>query len=156
MVLLNSGMIIYEILLIIQQHTVIHTDLPLWYMIADITVTGILLIEMLLSIAILHAFNLCKYLRHWECWVDMVVVTLSIGCCIMYYIDLTSESMDNLTMLFVRIIRDVFRIGRTLWFFKMLYSNLIRLESRRKKSAHSRSHRLSWKSHGLHGHDQSL
>eukprot|EP01084_Bolivina_argentea_P177484 306908_1 len=132
MVLLNSNLIIYEGILIIRQHSVMHTDLPFWYMICDFIVTIILLFEMVWIFISIHNCSLYKYFKSgWECWIDIIVLILSIGCCAAYYVDITSTDIDNLTMLFVRVIRDIIRIIRCLWFFKMLYSNLITLKIRK-------------------------
>ena len=128
MILLNSGLIIYEIILIIKDESLMHTKLPLWYMVCDFIITIILFIEMLFIFGAIYKYNICSYFKSgWECWIDIVVLILSIGCCAAYYFDFTTADVDNLTMLFVRVIRDIIRIVRCLWFFKMLYSNLIRL-----------------------------
>ena len=151
MILLNSGLIIYEIILIIQDKSLMHTQLPLWYIICDFIITIILFFEMLFTVAAIYKGNICKYFKSgWECWIDVIVLILSVGCCAAYYFDFADADIDNLTMLFVRVIRDIIRIVRCLWFFKMLYSNLIRLGIRKNTMMSFRGEPLlankAWKS----------
>merc|ERR1711971_338446 len=117
MVSLNSTLIIYEIALVIRDHSIVQTTLPIWYIYTDIAVTAILFIEMAFAIAAIH-----DWIRRWESWIDLLVLFLSIACCVAYLFDLENANIDNLTMLFVRICRDLIRVVRCVWFFKMLYS----------------------------------
>jgi len=62
MITLNTFLIIWEIILILKERSFIDSRLPLWYMICDLFITMVLLIEILFHISGVYRCNLCIFL----------------------------------------------------------------------------------------------
>eukprot|EP01083_Nonionella_stella_P176430 617285_1 len=127
LVLLNIYLIIYEAILLSTSKGYLDTSLPLSFFICDVLITVVLSLEVLLHWHIGYMCNCYQYLckSTMDNKIDAVVMVLSVLCCILYSTDFdNSEDMDNFLFLGIRITRDVIRIIRCYFFFRLLHENL--------------------------------
>ena len=129
MVILNTTLIGYEVGTSIKNKSFI-VILPDWYIISDIVITLTLLFEIFINIFALYNCNIYEYIcAKWDNIIDIIVFILSVGLCLMYIVYPHDNDLDNLSLLILRIFRDVIRIIRCIWFFRFLYLNYINLET---------------------------
>jgi len=81
-------------------------------------------------IDVIYAFFCCA---NWTNRTDILVFILSIAGCAVYIVDFNHKNdsltdAGNLAILILRCARDVIRVIRCIWFFRLLYSTMIRLD----------------------------
>eukprot|EP00484_Ammonia_sp_Unknown_P020988 CAMPEP_0197031870 /NCGR_PEP_ID=MMETSP1384-20130603/10717_1 /TAXON_ID=29189 /ORGANISM="Ammonia sp." /LENGTH=355 /DNA_ID=CAMNT_0042461447 /DNA_START=197 /DNA_END=1264 /DNA_ORIENTATION=- len=146
MVLINSSLIIYEVVLMVNSHsftTYYDAQLPLIYSIFDILLTLILFIEISLHLTAIYKCHVCNYFKYsHEHKMDILVFFLSLFLCILYIFDAFGVGdMDNISFLALRMIRDVMRFIRCVIFAKFLWDSIVQLHSPQKTGG--KRHKLS-------------
>ena len=131
LVLLNLFLIIYQVIIVWNEgfDYYIHSKqhLPLIFFVCDLIITVILIIEVVLHWYIGYLCSCQQYLcfSTWDNKVDLVVMILSVLCCIFYATDFAGSSdIEEFVFLGIRILRDIIRILRCYFFFKLLRGNL--------------------------------
>ena len=134
LLLLNLFLIVYEVILILESGAFDkyfrNTHLPDVFFICDLLITFILIVEVLLHWSIGYMCSCREYIGNstWDNKVDVIVMTLSILCCILYITDYYGSAdildVDNMMFLIIRVIRDAIRITRCIFFFRLLQENL--------------------------------
>ncbi|ETO27498.1 hypothetical protein RFI_09635 [Reticulomyxa filosa] len=107
MVIINTFLIIYEALLSIHDHSLI-VNLPWWYVVLDVFILFVLFVEIMFHCSAYqcHVKEYCS--SGCENVVDIIVFVISAIGCALYLIT-----------------RDIIRIIRCIWFFRLLYTNMI-------------------------------
>ena len=133
LVLLNLFLIVYQVIIVWNEglsyylHSKHSAPMPIIFFVCDLIITAILIIEVVLHWSIGYLCSCQQYLCYstWDNKVDLVVMILSVLCCIFYATDFAGSSdIDNFVFLAIRIMRDIIRIVRCYFFFKLLRGNL--------------------------------
>ena len=133
-VLINIIFTIYEIIYMIQTKS--YLQLPSkTFIIFDIIITLILLIEILLNIILGYQCKCIEFICYstYDNFIDTIIGIVSILDCVIIYIIMfhlikTNDynNIENISFLFVRIIRDFIRILRCIYFVKYLSTNIVK------------------------------
>lgn len=158
MVVINTILIVYEIVLMIKSHsftTYYDAQLPLIYSVIDILLTSILLIEISLHLTAIYKCHICNYFKYsHDHKIDILVFLLSLFLCILYLFNLFGASdMDNISFLVVRIFRDIMRVVRCVIFAKFLYDSYVQLAAPKRSKTRNRRKRI--RRHHSHSHSHS-
>ena len=137
MVLINTLLIIYEIILMINSKTgknYYNFKLPIIYTLFDIILTFILFIEITLHLFVIYKCKICEYVKYnYDHKIDITVFFLSLFLCVIYIGDIFGISdMDNIGFLIIRIIRDIMRFVRCFIFAKFLYDSIVEWKKPKK------------------------
>eukprot|EP00485_Elphidium_margaritaceum_P007177 CAMPEP_0202710532 /NCGR_PEP_ID=MMETSP1385-20130828/22503_1 /ASSEMBLY_ACC=CAM_ASM_000861 /TAXON_ID=933848 /ORGANISM="Elphidium margaritaceum" /LENGTH=225 /DNA_ID=CAMNT_0049370087 /DNA_START=150 /DNA_END=827 /DNA_ORIENTATION=+ len=127
LVLMNVFLVIYEAVLISQHNFAFGTNLPEWFFICDLLITIFLILEVLGHWYIGYDCDCRQFvaISTWDNKVDVMTMLISVVCCALYATDFGSSSdIDNLLFLSVRISRDIIRIIRCFFFFRLLHGSL--------------------------------
>ena len=133
LVLLNLFLIIYQVIIVWNEgfYYYIHAKqakpLPIIFFVCDLVITVVLIIEVTLHWSIGYLCSCQQYLcfSTWDNKVDLVVMILSVLCCIFYATDFEGSSdIEEFIFLAIRIMRDIIRILRCYFFFKLLRGNM--------------------------------
>ncbi len=122
-IVLNAFLIIFE--LIISSPESANTEL--WFIVLDISLVCALVVEVLLR-QLEFGCNFPRYCAKTENKVDMLVVVLSVGCLSFYIWDFehaNNASTPQYIMVSLRIVRDVVRTIRVIFFIKSLYNTIV-------------------------------
>ena len=106
MILANTFLIVYELYLIYEHKSFYETKLPFWYILSDLIVTSILLVEIIFNIGAAyncHCVNYCC--SRWDNMMDIIVFLLSAAGCGLYVFDWKQESLDNADNLLILALR---------------------------------------------------
>jgi len=108
---------------------------PDWFITCDIIIVFVLFVEVAVRFAE-YEFSCRSYFREVRESVfgnlgDVFVLVVSIAVLIIYFYenDVTTRAQDNLSLLFVRIFRDIVRLFRCIWFMFTLYESVVVFES---------------------------
>lgn len=108
---------------------------PDWFITCDIIIVLVLFVEVAVRFAE-YEFSCRSYFREARESVfgnlgDVFVLAVSIAVLIIYFYenDVTTRAQDNLSLLFVRIFRDIVRLFRCIWFMFTLYESVVVFES---------------------------
>lgn len=142
MLLLNAYLIIYE-LLYLKSFSYSSQPSPSWFISCEVFIVIVLLIEIIVRYAE-YEFDFRSYFREFGNLGDLLVLFVSIAVLIIYFFenDVTTRAQDNLSLLFVRIFRDIVRLARCIWFMFTLYESVVVFESIEEVSL-SRQSRLT-------------
>eukprot|EP01083_Nonionella_stella_P097973 275429_1 len=138
MVLINTFLIIYEVILMLKSHSFTsyyNLELPLFYTVFDVVLTVILLVEITLHITAIYQCHVCNYFKYnSDHKIDILVFLLSLFLCILYALDAFNMSdMDSIGLLMLRVVRDFMRFVRCVIFAKFLYDSYVQLRSPTKQ-----------------------
>jgi len=123
MLLLNLYLIVYEFLYL-RPFSYQAIPSPEWFIVCDILIVVVLFLEIAVRYAE-YEFDWRGYFREFGNLGDVLVLLVSIAVLIIYFYedDVTARAQDNLSLLFVRIFRDIVRLFRCVWFMFTLYES---------------------------------
>jgi len=128
MLLLNLYLIVYEFLYL-RPFSYQAIPSPEWFIVCDILIVVVLFLEIAVRYAE-YEFDWRGYFREVRESIfgnlgDVLVLLVSIAVLIIYFYedDVTARAQDNLSLLFVRIFRDIVRLFRCVWFMFTLYES---------------------------------
>jgi len=156
MLLLNLYLIVYEFLYL-RPFSYQAIPSPEWFIVCDILIVVVLFLEIAVRYAE-YEFDWRGYFREFRLqstsWNgqnvvptnllqafftrqlfgnlgDVLVLLVSIAVLIIYFYedDVTARAQDNLSLLFVRIFRDIVRLFRCVWFMFTLYESVVVFET---------------------------
>merc|ERR1712062_198550 len=134
MLLLNLYLIVYEFLYL-RPFSYQAIPSPEWFIVCDILIVVVLFLEIAVRYAE-YEFDWRGYFREVRESIfgnlgDVLVLIVSIAVLIIYFYedDVTARAQDNLSLLFVRIFRDIVRLFRCVWFMFTLYESVVVFES---------------------------
>jgi len=156
MLLLNLYLIVYEFLYL-RPFSYQAIPSPEWFIVCDILIVVVLFLEITVRYAE-YEFDWRGYFREFHlqsrAWSgqnfvpsnllqalfthqlfgnlgDVLVLLVSIAVLVIYFYedDITARAQDNLSLLFVRIFRDIIRLFRCVWFMFTLYESVVVFET---------------------------